>query len=121
MRFLSPEWTQAVTSRIVEDDLVDELPDRSCLLQLNITSAPPLTLNVGVEKVVLSPGEATSPDASLSYTYETAVRMAQRELMPGEAFRAGLITATGDVDVLMGLEEVFDDVVCAMNKVECEY
>jgi hypothetical protein len=126
MRFLSPEWTAEVAAVLAKNtDILESAPDTKCRLNIDVTSsdadATRMNLWITPEGVVLRPGPATDPDVRLSYDFDTAVRIARRELMPGEAFRAGLITTDGDVAKLMGLEEVLDEVAWAMNKVECVY
>jgi putative sterol carrier protein len=122
MRFLSPEWIHEVNAEIAKDDaLPADLPDRECTLVLEIAGGHDLTLRIGPETVSLHPERGEAADATLTYSYETAERMTRGELMPGEGFRAGQIAVKGDLDLLMGMEELFDDIIYAMRRVGCEY
>ncbi|MFI9388352.1 SCP2 sterol-binding domain-containing protein [Kutzneria sp. NPDC052558] len=126
MRFLSPEWTAEVAAVLAENtDILDSAEGTDCRLNIDVTSSDTdtarMNLRITPDGVVLRPGPDSDPDVRLSYDYDTAARIARRELMPGEAFRAGLITTDGDLGKLTGLEEVLDEVAWAMNEVECVY
>lgn len=127
MRFLTEPWTTEVSRRLVADDEVGDAADgRRAVLDLVVPDAPEgavrLSLTVRDGSVDLRyDDDAIEADAVVTYGYGTAVRIAVGELSPADAFGLGLATVSGDVDRVVGLEELFDEFTRVVAGVSCKY
>lgn len=123
MRPLSDRWTEEVTAAIArEADLPVPITDHETVLLMRVTHAGEqdilLHLRVTPEAVVLRTGAPERHDAELRCRFGTVARLCRRETTAGDAFRGGEIELVGDIAPLIGLDEVFDEVVWAMGTVE---
>ena len=127
MRFLTEHWLEEVAGRLATDDEVgDAAEGRSAVLDLLVPDAPAgavrLSLAVRDRRVDLRYGDPSAEaDAVVTYGYGTAVRIAVGELSPADAFGLGLATVSGDLDRVVGLEELFDEFTRVVASVSCQY
>lgn len=124
MHVLTEQWMDTVTTTLArEADLPQPISDRTTVVDVTVTKDPelPITMRLRITptEVVLEPDLADGGAAvGLSLSLETMARLCRDDIKPGDAFGAGLIEVAGDIGELVGLAEVFDEVVWVMSRVE---
>lgn len=110
MKFLSPEWAQAVKEAVNASPGFAEVAGSTKIkIQQVVTAGPDgdvhywLSLSDGVLDVGL--GEAEDAAATISQSYETAVALTKGELSPVAAYMSGKIQITNLMKV-MGMQGV---------------
>ncbi len=66
-------------------------------------------------------GDLEAPDATITQSYETAVKLAKSELSAVTAFMTGKIKIGGNMGLLLGLQGALAQLPAAMEKIEVEY
>jgi putative sterol carrier protein len=72
------------------------------------------TIDLGV-------GDADEPDATITQSYDTAVKLARSELSVVTAFMTGKVKVAGNMGLLMGLQGALSQLPTAMQAVDTEY
>jgi putative sterol carrier protein len=66
-------------------------------------------------------GELEGPDATITQDYDSAVALARSELNPVTAFMTGRIKITGNMMVLMGLQNALAVLPGVMDEMDIDY
>ena len=66
-------------------------------------------------------GDADDPDATISESYETAVKLATSELSVVTAFMTGKVKVAGNMGLLMSLQGALSQLPAAMQEIETDY
>jgi putative sterol carrier protein len=66
-------------------------------------------------------GDADAPDATITQSYDTAVKLAKSELSVVTAFMTGKVKVAGNMGMLMGLQGALSQLPTAMQAVETDY
>jgi putative sterol carrier protein len=66
-------------------------------------------------------GDAEDPDATITQSYETAVKLANSELSVVTAFMTGKVKVAGNMGLLMGLQGALSQLPSAMQAVDTAY
>jgi len=124
VKFLSPEWAAALTTELNANDAFREASaSQQAKIQQIITGEDEShywitfadgTIDMGV-------GDLEAPDATITQSYETAVKLAKSELSPVTAFMTGKIKIGGNMGLLLGLQGALAQLPAAMEKIEVEY
>ena len=78
-------------------------------------------VSIGGGTVRMAPGELPAPDATITNSYRTAAKIAQRELNPTMAFMTGKLKASGNLAKLMANQGALNQIQDAMDAVDVEY
>jgi putative sterol carrier protein len=105
VQFLSPEWMDELNQAAALDpELADIAKDVHLTLKQVVTrpgrEEATYTLRIDGGRVEVAPGEAGTPDVTLSEDYATAAALAQGELTAQAALLSGLILVRGNTDAL---------------------
>jgi putative sterol carrier protein len=124
VKFLSPEWAAALTTELNANDAFREASaGQQAKIQQIITGEEEAhywitfadgTIDMGV-------GDLEAPDATITQSYETAVKLAKSELSAVTAFMTGKIKIGGNMGLLLGLQGALTHLPAAMEKLEVEY
>lgn len=106
VRFLSPEWADAVQEALNTDQgFRGAIGNADLGLQFNVTDAPEgdvaYYLSSTGGETQLSLGEMESADVTLNQTYETASSIAKGDLNAQTAFMTGKLKVQGNLAKLM--------------------
>ena len=112
VRYLSPEWIEAVSSRIAASKSIQALAkDHSVGVTQVVTGTPfgDVTYNfqVGDGRATFTEGVASPEDVRFSESWQTALAVNNDTLSPDEAILLGHVTFTGDHTKLVAAGEVF--------------
>ena len=119
-RYLSPEWFEELNA-VAQERRGPALDQQSQVcLQQEVTGGPDGDVRYWIRlqggTVAAGLGEAESPDAVISQSYETAVGVASGEVRVQTALMSGQIAITGNVatlvdhqEALRGLDAAFMD------------
>jgi putative sterol carrier protein len=125
VRFLSPEWAQALRSALNEsDEFRAASVGREAKLQQVITSPQGETrywIHISDGAIDLGVGDLESPDATITQSYDTAVALATSQLSAVTAFMTGKIKITGNMGLLLGLQGALAQLPAAMATIDVEY
>jgi putative sterol carrier protein len=124
VKFLSPEWAAALTTELNANDAFREASAaQHAKIQQIITGEDEShywiifadgTIDMGV-------GDLEAPDATITQSYETAVKLAKSELSAVTAFMTGKIKIGGNMGLLLGLQGALTHLPAAMEKIDVEY
>lgn len=122
MRPLSDQWIDEVTAIIARDgDLPQPITDHDIIVRLCVTDTGGpdgvMHLQVTPDAVRLRTAAPGSDVAELRCSFDTLAQLCRREITAGDAFRGGQVVLIGDIEALIGLDEVFDELVWAMGEV----
>jgi hypothetical protein len=122
MRPLSDQWVNEVTATIARDsDLPEPITDHDTMVRLRIfeTGGPDALMHLQItpNAVLLRSGVPEGCAVELRCSFATLARLCRREITAGDAFRGGDVALIGDIEALIGLDEVFDELVWAMGEV----
>ena len=106
VRFLSPEWAQAVQEALNTDPgFQNAIGSADLGLQFNVSDAPDgevaYYLAASDGSTELSLGQLNEPDVTLNQTYGTASAIAQGDLNAQTAFMTGKLKVQGNLAKLM--------------------
>ena len=125
MRFLSPEWAEAVkeaanasesfkkaaaSTNVKVQQVVTDAPDGDVTYWLAIADG---TLDVGV-------GPIDDPTTTITQSYETAAQLARGELSPVAAYMSGKVQVTNLMKV-MNLQGVFTELGPIVRDLPAEF
>jgi putative sterol carrier protein len=125
VRFLSAEWAAELRDRLNGDDAFTKaIGAQSVAIQQVITQAGGPTeywLRIDGGRVDLGMGSVEGPDATITQSYETAVALARSELNAVSAFMTGRIKISGNMMVLMGLQNALAQLPRVMAQMDVAY
>lgn len=124
MRFLSTEWTEALSERLNATEAV-----RTAAAGVNVTIQQVITAGEDIHywttiadgTITMGIGDVASPDATITQSYETAVALAKREMNPVTGFMMGKIKVAGNMGLLLSLQALLSQLADAMAALDVEY
>lgn len=123
--FLSPEWADAVKAELNADEAFRQAAaSQQATIQQVITSGDGDThywIVIADGRIDMGVGDADGPDATITQSYETAVKLAKSELSVVTAFMTGKVKVAGNMGLLMGLQGALARLPAAMQAVETDY
>jgi len=124
VKFLSSEWAQALTTELNANDAFREAAGgQKAKIQQVITGGEEthywITFDDGT--IDMGTGDVEGPDATITQSYDTAVKLAKSELSAVTAFMTGKIKIGGNMGLLLGLQGALTQLPAAMEKIEVEY
>jgi putative sterol carrier protein len=126
VRFLSAEWAQELQERLNANPTFRQaIGSQSVKIQQVITGNADGTshywLRLEGGRVDLGVGELQGPDATITQDYDSAVALARSELNPVTAFMTGRIRITGNMMILMGLQNALAVLPGVMAEMDIDY
>jgi putative sterol carrier protein len=125
LRFLSPEWADALTSSVNGGDAFAQAAGtQRARIQQVITAADGQTrywTTIEDGTIAMGMGDLDAPDATITQSYETAVGLAKSELSPVSAFMTGKVKVGGNMGLLLSLQGVLTQLPEAMQAIDVEY
>ena len=127
VRFLSPEWAQAVQSALESsEDFRSTATGRSISLQQEIKDPPEgreahyyFKLDDG--RPAMGIGRLSDADATILQDYDTAVAINRNELGVQAAFMQGRLNVSGNLMKLLQLSGVVSALIAAVNHIDVDY
>jgi putative sterol carrier protein len=125
VKFLSTEWAEAVKARLNENDGFRQAAgDQKATIQQIITSIEGNThywIEIAEGTIDMGVGDADGPDATITQSYETAVKLATSELSVVTAFMTGKVKVAGNMGLLMTLQGALSQLPAAMQAIDTDY
>jgi putative sterol carrier protein len=123
--FLSTEWADAVKAQLnANEEFRAAASGKNATIQQIITSDGNQThywIEIADGTIDLGVGDADEPDATITQSYDTAVKLARSELSVVTAFMTGKVKVAGNMGLLMGLQGALSQLPTAMQAVDTEY
>lgn len=123
--FLSAPWAEAVKAELNADDEFRRASSgQRASIQQVITSDSGEThywIVIDDGTIDMGVGDADSPEATITQSYDTAVKLAKSELSVVTAFMTGKVKVGGNMGMLMGLQGALSRLPAAMQAVETDY
>lgn len=123
--FLSTEWADAVKAQLnASEEFRAAASGKKATIQQVITSGGDEThywIEIADGTIDLGVGDANEPDATITQSYETAVKLAKSELSVVTAFMTGKVKVAGNMGMLMGLQGALSQLPAAMQAVDTDY
>ena len=112
IRYLSPEWIEAVSTRIASSSEIQALAASHSVGVTQVVTGTPfgdVTYNFQVAsgRATFSPGVASPEDVRFSESWDTALAINNDSMSPDEAILLGHVTFTGDHTKLVAAGDVF--------------
>ncbi len=125
VKFLSTEWADAVKAQLNADDAFrNASAGQKATIQQVITASDGDThywIEIAEGAIDMGVGDADAPDATISQSYETAVKLAKSELSVVTAFMTGKVKVSGNMGLLMSLQGALSQLPEAMQAVDTDY
>ena len=125
VQFLSTEWADAVKAELNANDAFRQAAaGQQATIQQVITSSEGDThywIVIADGAIDMGVGDADAPDATITQSYDTAVKLAKSELSVVTAFMTGKVKVAGNMGMLMGLQGALSQLPAAMQAVETDY
>ena len=125
VKFLSTEWADAVKAQLnANDDFRQAAAQQRATIQQVITAADGDThywIVIADGTIDMGVGDTDAPDATITQSYETAVKLAKSELSVITAFMTGKVKVAGNMGLLMGLQGALSQLPTAMQAVDTDY
>jgi putative sterol carrier protein len=125
VKFLSAEWADAVTAELNRnDEFRQAAAGKHATIQQVITDGDDRThywTTIDDGTISMGIGDAESPEATITQSYETAVALAKHELSPVTGFMMGKIKVAGNMGLILGLQNVLAQLPVAMSAIDVEY
>jgi putative sterol carrier protein len=125
VQFLSTEWAEAVKAELNANDAFRQAAaSQQATIQQVITSSEGDThywIVIADGAIDMGVGDADAPDATITQSYDTAVKLAKSELSVVTAFMTGKVKVAGNMGMLMGLQGALSQLPTAMQAVETDY
>jgi len=124
VKFLSSEWASALTAELNANPAFREASaGQQARIQQIITGSDEahywITFSDGA--IDMGVGDIEEPDATITQSYETAVKLAKSELSAVTAYMTGKIKIGGSMGLLLGLQGALTHLPAAMEKIDVEY
>ena len=125
VKFLSPEWAEAVKAKLnANDGFRQAAANQRATIQQVITSDDDEThywIVIAEGEIDLGVGDVEGADATITQSYETAVKLATSELSVITAFMTGKVKVAGNMGLLMGLQGALSQLPAAMQAIDTDY
>lgn len=125
VKFLSTEWADAVKARLNANDAFRQAAagQRATIQQVISDGAGETRywIEIADGSIDMGLGDADDPDATISESYETAVKLATSELSVVTAFMTGKVKVAGNMGLLMSLQGALSQLPAAMQEIETDY
>jgi putative sterol carrier protein len=125
VQFLSTEWAEAVKAELNANGAFRQAAaSQQATIQQVITSSEGDThywIVIADGAIDMGVGDADAPDATITQSYDTAVKLAKSELSVVTAFMTGKVKVAGNMGMLMGLQGALSQLPTAMQAVETDY
>lgn len=125
VKFLSTEWAEAVKTRLnANEEFRSASASQRATIQQIITSGEGDThywIQIAEGTIDMGVGDVEGPDATITQSYETAVKLAKSELSVVTAFMTGKVKVAGNMGLLMGLQGALSQLPAAMQAVDTDY
>lgn len=126
-KFLSTDWLQDLNDTVnAHEGFKRAIANVDLTLQFEVPDAPDGTekryyFKIQSGSLEASPGDAETPDATISNSYETAVAVSTGEMNTQMAFMSGKLKVSGNMAKIMMNQGVFNAFADAASGVEVEY
>ena len=125
VKFLSPEWAEALKVRLNADDAFKAAAaNHRAAIQQVISSSEGEThywIKIADGTIDMGVGDVAGPDATITQSYETAVALAHKQVNAVTAFMTGKIKIGGNMGLLLGLQGALTLLPDAMAAIDTEY
>ena len=125
VKFLSPEWAETLKTELNADHAFRQAATgQHATIQQVISGDGGVThywIRIEDGTIDMGLGDAEGADATISQSYDTAVRLAKSELSAVTAFMTGKIKIAGNMGMLLGLQGALAQLPSAMAKIDVEY
>lgn len=125
VKFLSPEWADALTNQLNADDTFRKASaGQRATIQQVIGGRGGDTyywIRIDDGTIDMGVGDADGVDATITQTYDTAVALATNQLSAVTAFMTGKIKVAGNMGLLLGLQGALSQLPAAMSAIDVEY
>jgi putative sterol carrier protein len=125
VKFLSDEWAQALKAELnASESFKEAAAGKTATIQQVIgggESEIRYWISIADGAIDMGIGDASTADATITETYETAVALAKSELSPVTAFMTGKVKIAGNMGMLLGLQSVLALLPAAMAAIDVEY
>ncbi|MFN8234441.1 MAG: SCP2 sterol-binding domain-containing protein [Actinomycetota bacterium] len=125
VQFLSTEWADAVKQALNANDAFRQAAATSnASIQQVITMDGEQThywIKIAEGSIDMGLGDVGSPDATITQSYDTAVKLARSELSVVTAFMTGKVKVAGNMGLLLSLQGALSQLPGAMASIETDY
>lgn len=125
VQFLSTEWADAVKQALNANDAFRQAAATSnASIQQVITRDGEQThywIRIAEGSIDMGLGDVGSPDATITQSYDTAVKLARSELSVVTAFMTGKVKVAGNMGLLLSLQGALSQLPGAMASIETDY
>ncbi len=125
VKFLSTEWAEAVKAELNANDAFRQAATQKATIQQVITDGSGAETHYWIEiadgAIDMGVGDAGAPDATITQSYETAVKLARSELSVVTAFMTGKVKVAGNMGLLMALQGALSQLPSAMQTIDTDY
>ena len=126
VRFLSQEWTEAMTDALnSSEEFRRAAGAHNAKVQQVVTDTPEgetryyFALSGGSAQLGL--GDVDDADATITQSYDTAVAISRRETHPQQAFMQGKLRVSGNLMKLLQLQGVLSALADAVQDLDVDY
>ena len=125
VKFLSPEWAETLKTELNADAAFRQAAAGQHATIQQVISGPGGDTHywIKIEDGTIDMGlsDVDDADATITQSYDTAVRLAKSELSAVTAFMTGKIKIAGNMGMLLGLQGALAQLPSAMAKIDVEY
>jgi putative sterol carrier protein len=125
VKFLSPEWAETLKTELNAADAFRQASTGQHATIQQIISGPEgdthYWIRIDDGTIDMGLGDVEGADATITQSYDTAVRLAKSELSAVTAFMTGKIKIAGNMGMLLGLQGALAQLPSAMAKIDVEY
>lgn len=125
VKFLSQEWADQLSTALNGNEAFAKAAagQRAKLQQVIDGPDGEIRYWISIEDatITMGLGDLENADATITQSYETAVKLAHRELSPVTGFMTGKIKVAGNMGMLLGLQAVLALLPDAMASFDVEY
>ncbi len=125
VKFLSSEWAEALTAELDANDAFRQATTgQTATIQQVISGDDGETrywIKIADGAIEMGMGDIEGADATITQSYDTAVKLAKNELSAVTAFLTGKIKVGGNMGMLLGLQGAFSQLPTAMANIDVQY
>ncbi|MDP9330528.1 MAG: SCP2 sterol-binding domain-containing protein [Actinomycetota bacterium] len=125
LKFLSPEWAEAVKAALnVDDAFKKAAAGKQAALQQVISTGDGDTrywIRIADGTIDMGMGDLEAPDATITQNFDTAVGLAKNQVSAVTAFMTGKIKIDGNMGLLLGLQGAFAQLPMVMASLDVDY